>query len=50
VTQGQRIAVPKPAISLFKAVEELEASYAGRKFSLDGHLMGSIGEVIAREF
>jgi hypothetical protein len=50
VTQGQRRAVPKPAISLFKAVEELEASYAGRKFSLDGHLMGSIGEVIAREF
>jgi hypothetical protein len=50
MTRGQRIAVPKPVISLFKAVDELEASYPGRRFSLDGHLMGSIGEVIAREF
>lgn len=28
-------------------VNELEKRYPGRKFSLDGHLLGSIGEVLA---
>ena len=31
------------------AVEELEALYPGRKFTPDGHLVGSIGEVIAAQ-
>jgi hypothetical protein len=30
-------------------VYALEQKYPGRKFTLDGHLVGSIGEVIARE-
>lgn len=32
---------------LFKITTELENAFPGRKFTLDGHLVGSIGEVIA---
>jgi len=32
---------------LFKISTELELAFPGRKFTLDGHLVGSIGEVIA---
>ena len=48
-TLGQRIALPVPIAAIYKAVKELEARYPGRKFTLDGHLVGSIGEVIAAE-
>ena len=34
---------------LFETVRELEQRYPGRKFSIDGHLLGSIGEVITAE-
>lgn len=34
---------------LFETIRELEQRYPGRKFSMDGHLLGSIGEVIAAE-
>lgn len=33
--------------SLYGSAERLEALFSGRKFTLDGHLVGSIGEVIA---
>jgi len=32
---------------LIRIVEELEADFPGRHFTLDGHLVGSIGEVMA---
>ncbi len=32
---------------LLTIVNELEEKYPGRKFSLDGHLLGSIGEALA---
>ena len=32
---------------LNKIVDELEASFPGRKFTPDGHMVGSIGEVLA---
>ena len=35
---------------LFRTVCELESRYPSRKFSIDGHLLGSIGEVIAAEY
>ena len=35
---------------LFRTVCELESRYPGRKFSIDGHLLGSIGDVIAAEY
>jgi len=35
--------------AIYKAVAELEAQYPGRKFTPDGHLVGSIGEVVAAE-
>ena len=34
---------------LYKITSELESSYPGRKFTIDGHLVGSIGEVIVAE-
>jgi len=46
---GARIPLPEPVSAIFKAVRELEAHYPGRKFTPDGHLVGSIGEVIAAE-
>lgn len=33
--------------ALYDASEALEALFPGRKFTLDGHLVGSIGEVVA---
>ena len=34
---------------LYIITNELENSYPGRKFTIDGHLVGSIGEVIVAE-
>ena len=34
---------------LYTIINELESSYPGRKFTIDGHLVGSIGEVIVAE-
>lgn len=34
---------------LYKITNELERTYPGRKFTVDGHLVGSIGEVIVAE-
>jgi hypothetical protein len=45
----RRIALPEPVARIYRAVGELEARYEGRKFTPDGHLVGSIGEVIAAE-
>ena len=39
--------VSKLLEDLYAASEELESLFPGRKFSLDGHLVGSVGEVIA---
>ena len=44
-----RVKLPKPVASIYRAVEELSAAYPGRKFTPDGHLVGSIGEVVAAE-
>ena len=37
----------KRAQEMFKISDELEREFPDRKFTLDGHLVGSIGEVIA---
>jgi hypothetical protein len=42
-----RLPLPPPVAKLYAAVAELEATYKGRKFTLDGHLLGSVGEVLA---
>ena len=34
---------------LYRITNDLERSYPGRKFTIDGHLVGSIGEVIVAE-
>lgn len=45
----RRIALPEPVARIYQAVEELEKRFHGRRFTPDGHLVGSIGEVIAAE-
>ena len=43
------IKLPAPVADIYRAVAELEKLYPDRKFTPDGHLVGSIGEVIAAE-
>jgi len=45
----KRIKLPEAVAQIYRAVEELEALYRPRKFTPDGHLVGSIGEVLAAE-
>ena len=44
-----RVQLPAPVAAIYRAVADLEALYPGRKFTPDGHLVGSIGEVVAAE-
>lgn len=47
--EKRRIRLPKPVRDIYRAVEELQLAYPDRKFTPDGHLVGSIGEVVAKE-
>ena len=44
---GKLIRLPAPVAAIYRAVAALEAAYPGRKFTPDGHLVGSLGEVVA---
>ncbi len=44
---NRRVKLPEQVAAIYRAVSELEALYPERKFTPDGHLVGSIGEVIA---
>lgn len=44
-----RVRLPDPVADIYRAVEALSSAYPGRKFTPDGHLVGSIGEVVAAE-
>ncbi len=48
---NRRVRLPEPVATIYRAVAELEEQYKAykRKFTPDGHLVGSIGEVIAAE-
>ncbi|MBW6396391.1 hypothetical protein KPL78_00965 [Roseomonas sp. HJA6] len=46
---GRPLPLPEPVARIYDAVRELEATYPGRRFTPDGHMVGSIGEVIAAE-
>lgn len=46
---GRLIPLPPAVAEIYRAVACLEAAYPGRKFTPDGHLVGSIGEVVAAE-
>src|SRR5882724_7014000 len=46
---AMRVPLPEPVARIYKATAELETLYPDRKFTPDGHLVGSIGEVIAAE-
>ena len=39
--------VPALVRELYAATAQLQALFPSRKFTLDGHLVGSVGEVIA---
>jgi hypothetical protein len=45
---AKTIKLPPPVADIYRAVGELETAYPGCKFTPDGHLVGSIGEVIAQ--
>jgi hypothetical protein len=45
----RRVKLPVQVAAIYRAVAELEVLYPGRKFTPDGHLVGSIGEVVAAE-
>src|SRR3954462_2198339 len=45
----KRIKLPSCVATIYRAVEELQAKYPSRRFTPDGHLVGSIGEVVAAE-
>ncbi|MGO9317898.1 MAG: DUF6998 domain-containing protein [Terracidiphilus sp.] len=42
--------IPSIIAGLYALVDELETLFSERNFTLDGHLVGSIGEVVARYF
>lgn len=43
------IKLPPQVAAIYRATAELEERYPGRHFTPDGHLVGSIGEVVAAE-
>lgn len=44
-----KLPLPEAVQAIYDAVAMLEEAYPGRRFTPDGHLVGSIGEVIAAE-
>jgi hypothetical protein len=46
---NKKIPLPPEVADIYRAVAKLEARYHPRKFTPDGHLVGSIGEVVAAE-
>jgi hypothetical protein len=46
---GECFQLPEAVSRIYEAVEELKREFPGRPFTPDGHLVGSIGEVMARK-
>ena len=46
---NRRVSLPPEVAMIYKAVAALSARYPGRPFTPDGHLVGSIGEIVAAE-
>jgi hypothetical protein len=46
---GDKFPLPRAVAKIYEAVDELKAEFPGRPFTPDGHLVGSIGEVMARK-
>ncbi|MGH6917737.1 MAG: DUF6998 domain-containing protein [Geminicoccaceae bacterium] len=47
--RSMKVKLPEAVAAIYKAVQQLQDAYPGRKFTPDGHLVGSIGEVVAAE-
>ncbi|HWJ37588.1 MAG TPA: hypothetical protein VNR86_02340 [Sphingomicrobium sp.] len=47
--QPRRIKLPREVADIYGAVGRLSERYPGRPFTPDGHMLGSIGEVVAAE-
>jgi hypothetical protein len=41
--------LPEPVAKIYEAVAEMESRYPFRNFTPDGHMVGSIGEVVAAD-
>jgi hypothetical protein len=48
-TSPKVVALPAEVAAIYRAARALGDRYPQRKFTPDGHLVGSIGEVIAAE-
>lgn len=48
-TPKRRIALPREVADVYRALGRLAKRYPGRPFTPDGHMIGSIGEVVAAE-
>jgi hypothetical protein len=46
---NNKTTIAKKITELFAITKELEELYPGRKFTIDGHLVGSIGEVLVAD-
>lgn len=46
---NRRVPLPPEVATIYRAAARLEERYPGRKFTPDGHMVGSIGEVVAAE-
>jgi hypothetical protein len=49
MSSSRTIALPAQVATIYCAVDELSRLFPGRPFTPDGHMVGSIGEVIAAE-
>lgn len=46
-SQRREVRIPQLVAQIYEVVRELEELFPGRRFTPDGHLVGSIGEVLA---
>ena len=47
MTKDRISRIPKLIKEIYRIIDQLELMFPGRKFTPDGHLVGSIGEVLA---
>ena len=43
------ITIPEAVSQLLRIVKQLQSAYPGKKFTLDGRLVGDLGEILVRE-
>ena len=46
---SRKLKLPAQVAEIYRAIKALQEAYPGRRFTPDGHLVGSLGEVAAAE-